>query len=152
MAIRSRVRAGICAGLVFLLTGCNDVDKQKRLAVGASQVFQALYNSGSCRQIYDNASRYFQAHETPSRWMRDCTDLQARFGALSEFEPASNNNWPFGRVGIVWVRGPAKFVHAAADVRLDWDLSQERPALFNVLIESGGVQTSIPGFTGEIRN
>jgi hypothetical protein len=138
--------------LVNILTGCNDISKQKSLAVSAAKRFQTLYNTGSCQQLYDDASHYFQSHETRPRWLRDCAELRTRFGPWSEFTPASNNNWPFGEVGIVWVRGSAQFLNGRAEVRLDWDLTNDRPALFNFLIEAGGEQTSIPGFTGEIRN
>lgn len=55
-------------------------------------------------------------------------------------------------VGIVWIRGPAQFETGTAQVRLDWDLANGHAALFSVLIESGGGQISVPGFTGEIRN
>ncbi len=147
-----RQRIAICVSLVGTLTGCNDVTQQKAAAVEAARHFRAQYNSGACEEIYDAASAYFQRHETRSRWLRDCTDLRARFGDLSEFTPATNNAWPLGQVGIVWVRGPAKFSYGSAEVRLDWDLSKQSPALFNVLILSGGEQTSIPGFTGEVRN
>ena len=36
-------------------------------------------------------------------------------------------------------------------MRLDWDLTSDRAALSNLLIETAGEQVSIPGFTGEIR-
>jgi hypothetical protein len=156
---RYRIKSGTCIATLFavftlvnILTGCNDTSKQKSLAAAAAKRFQALYNSDSCQQLYDDASHYFQAHETRPRWLQDCAGLRTRFGSWSEFTPASTVTWPFGQVGIVWVRGPAKFLNATADVRLDWDLTNDRPALFNVLIEAGGEQTSIPGFTGEIRN
>jgi hypothetical protein len=113
---------------------------------------QALYNSGSCQQIYDDASQYFQSHETLPRWLQDCTELQRRFGAWSEYTPKSNVTWPIGPVGIVWVRGSAQFSNGPANVRLDWHLTNGRTALFDVLIETGGEQTAIPGFTGEIGN
>ena len=159
--VRSRylIKIGTCIApvltvftLINILTGCNDISKQKSLAVSAAKRFQTLYNTGSCQQLYDDASHYFQSHETRPRWLRDCAELRTRFGPWSEFTPASNNNWPFGEVGIVWVRGSAQFLNGRAEVRLDWDLTNDRPALFNFLIEAGGEQTSIPGFTGEIRN
>jgi hypothetical protein len=77
--------------------------------------------------------------------------LRTRFGPWSEFTPATNNAYPFGTVGNVWVRGPAHFLNGEADVRLDWDLTNDHPALCNLLIEAAGEQVSIPGFTGEIR-
>ena len=138
--------------LIGILIACNDTRNQKSLAAAAAKQFQALYNTGSCQQLYDNASHYFQAHETRPRWLHDCMELRTRFGPWSKFTPASTVTWPFGRVGIVWVRGPAEFVNGTVDVRLDWDLTNGRPALNNLLIEAGGEQTSIPGFTGEIRN
>jgi hypothetical protein len=138
--------------LVSLLTGCNDISKQKSLTVSAAERFQKLYNTDSCQQLYDEASHYFQSHETRPRWLRDCAELRTRFGPWSEFTPTSNNNWPFGKVGIVWVQGSAQFLNGTAEVRLDWDLTNDHPALSNFLIEAGGEQTSIPGFTGEIRN
>ncbi len=138
--------------LFTLATGCNDTGAQKALAVAAATGFQALYNSGSCQQLYDDASHYFQSHETRPRWLRDCAELRGRFGTWSKFTPAFNNSWPIGRVGIVWVRGAAQFSNGPAEVRLDWDLTSGRAVLFNILIEAGGQQISVPGFTGEIRN
>jgi hypothetical protein len=134
------------------LTGCNDTTKQKTMAEAAAKRFQTLYNSGSCQQLYDEASHYFQTHETRVRWLRDCDQLRKRFGRWAEFNPASNNNWPIGQVGIVWVRGSAQFENGQAQVRLDWDLANDHAALFNVLIETGGEEVSVPGFTGDIRN
>ena len=103
-------------------------------------------------QIYAEASRYFQLHETDRRWLRDCAQLQMRFGRWTEFTSTESITWPVGRVGIVWVRGQAQFEKGSAEVRLDWDLSGDRPALNNLLIETGGEQTSIPGFTGDVRD
>jgi hypothetical protein len=122
------------------------------LAVAAAQQFQSLYNSGLCSQLYDEAGRYFQAHETRRRWLRDCDQLRKRFGFWSQFTPTSSAVWPVGQVGIVWVRGPARFESGPAEVRLDWDLTNDHAALFNVLIEAGGEQISVPGFTGELRD
>jgi hypothetical protein len=138
-------------GFVCILSACNDITKQKRLAVMGAERFQSLYNSGSCQQIYEQASHHFQMHETPVRWLRDCDHLRKRFGRWAEFRPNENNSWPFGDVGIVWVRGPAQFDNASGQVRLDWDLSNDHPALFNVLIVVGDEQISLPGFTGEVR-
>jgi hypothetical protein len=138
--------------LATFLTGCNDTAQQKSLAVAAAQHFQEIYNSGSCEQLYDDASPYFKTHETRPRWLRDCAELRERFGAWNKFTPASNVTWPIGPVGIVWVRGPAQFSNGPAEVRLDWDLTNHRAALFDVLVEAGGQQVAIPGFSGEIRN
>jgi hypothetical protein len=135
--------------LATSLTGCNDTTKQKTMAEAAAKRFQALYNSGSCQQLYDEASHYFHTHV---RWLRDCDQLRKRFGRWAEFNPASNNNWPIGQVGIVWVRGSAQFESGQAQVRLDWDLANDHAALFNVLIETGGEEVSVPGFTGDIRD
>ncbi len=149
---RSVARGSVLLTLAIILTGCNDTQKQRALAISASKDFQGLYNGGSCQQIYDGASRYFQAHETGSRWLRDCVEVQERFGSWFEFTPSSNNSWPIGRVGIVWVRGTARFENSVAEVRLDWDLANDHTALYNVLIEHGGEAISIPGFTGEVRH
>jgi hypothetical protein len=138
--------------LAIILTGCNDTQKQRTLTISASKRFQSLYNGSACQQIYDGASPYFQSHETRPRWLRDCAEVQKRFGSWLEFTPNSNNTWPIGRVGIVWIRGTARFENGAAEVRLDWDLANDHTALFNVLIEQGGEQISIPGFTGEVRD
>jgi hypothetical protein len=46
--------------LACILTGCNDISKQKSLASAAAQRFRALYNTDSCQQLYDDASHYFQ--------------------------------------------------------------------------------------------
>ena len=35
---------------------------------------------------------------------------------------------------------------------MDWNLTNGHAALFNVLIEAGGEQISVPGFTGEFRD
>lgn len=134
------------------LTACNDIGRQKSSAITAARRFQELYNDGSCGQIYDQASPYFQTHETRFRWLQDCTGLRTRLGLWSAFTPESNNNYLFGQIGIVWVRGTARFANGTADLRLDWDLANDRVALNNVLIDMGGEQTSIPGFTGAIRN
>jgi hypothetical protein len=150
--VRILAQVAVVLTLFTLATGCNDTGAQKALSVAAATRFQALYNSGSCQQIYDGASHYFQSHETRPRWLRDCAELRGRFGTWSEFTPASNNAWPIGRVGIVWVRGSAKFSNGPAEVRLDWELTNGRAVLFNVLVEAGGQQISVPGFTGEIRN
>lgn len=138
--------------LAITFAGCNDTQKQKSLAITASQRFQQLYNAGSCQQIYDDASAYFQRHETRTRWLKDCEEVRKRFGSWLAFTPGSNNSWLIGSVGIVWVRGAARFENGAAEVRLDWDLEKDHPALNNVLIESGGEQISIPGFSGEVRD
>jgi hypothetical protein len=148
-------RIALSAALLVMtiaLTGCNDVQKQRTMAVAASQRFLSLYNNDACQQVYDEASHYFQAHETRSRWLRDCDEIRNCFGSWSAFVPTSNNGWGIGRVGVVWVRGPARFTSSAADVRLDWDLTPAQAALSNILIDQAGGQTSIPGFTGEIRN
>src|SRR5579864_89617 len=70
--------------LATSLTGCNDTTKQKTMAEAAAKRFQALYNSGSCQQLYDEASHYFQTHETRVRWLRDCDQLRKRFGRWAE--------------------------------------------------------------------
>ena len=145
-------RGFVVVGLAAILTGCNDTSKQRSLAVAAAQHFQSLYNSGLCSQMYDDAGRYFQAHETRRRWLRDCDQLRKRFGFWSQFTPTSSAVWPVGQVGIVWVRGPARFESGPAEVRLDWNLTNGHAALFNVLIEAGGEQISVPGFTGEFRD
>jgi hypothetical protein len=137
--------------LAIILTGCNDTQKQRALTISASKDFQSLYNDGACQQIYDGASPYFQSHETGSRWLRDCAEVQERFGSWLEFTPSSNNSWPIGGVGIVWVRGTARFENSVAEVRLDWHLENDHAALSNILIEHGGEAISIPGFTGEVR-
>jgi hypothetical protein len=149
---RSIIRRWTLFALALTFAGCNDTQKQKSLAIAASQRFQQLYNAGACQQIYDDASAYFQRHETRSRWLKDCDEVRKRFGSWIAFTPGSNNSWPFGSVGIVWVRGAARFENGAAEVRLDWDLGNDRPALNNVLIQAGGEQISIPGFTGEVRD
>jgi len=61
-----------------MLSGCNDIAQQKHLAETAAQRFQSLYNGGSCEQLYDDASRYFQAHERRVRWLGDCDQLHKR--------------------------------------------------------------------------
>jgi hypothetical protein len=137
--------------LAIILTGCNDTSRQRSLAEAAAKRFQALYNSGSCQQLYDDASQYFQTHETRVRWLQDCDQLQRRLGRWAEFSPHESNSWPIGQIGIVWIRGPAQFMAGPAQVRLDWDLANDHAALFNILIETGGGQISVPGFTGEIR-
>jgi hypothetical protein len=76
-------RGFVVFALAAILTGCNDTGKQRSLAVAAAQRFQSLYNSGLCSQLYDDAGRYFQAHETRRRWLRDCDQLRMRFGLLS---------------------------------------------------------------------
>ena len=43
-------------------------------------------------------------------------------------------------------------LHAKFRTPLDWDLANDHAALFNVLIEAGGEQISVPGFTGEFRD
>jgi len=134
-----------------ILSGCNDIAQQKHLAETAAQRFQGLYNSGSCERLYDDGSRYFQAHETRVRWLGDCDQLHKRFGRWAEFKSNENNSWPFGKVGIVWVKGPAQFENGRANVRLDWDLSNDQPALFNILIVVDNEEISVPGFTGEVR-
>jgi len=138
--------------LAIASTGCNDIQKQKSRAMTASRHFQSLYNTGSCRQIYDDASAYFQSRETRPRWLKDCDEVRKRFGSWLEFTPTLNNAWPIGPIGIVWVRGSARFANGVAEVRLDWDLTHDRAALFNVLIEDGGEEVSIPGFTGAVRD
>ena len=141
----------IAVALTAMLIGCNDTHTQRMLATTASERFQSLYNTGSCEQIYDGASLYFRMHESRARWLRDCGELRSRLGSWIEFTPASNNSWPIGSVGIVWVRGPARFGKGTAEARLDWDVTNGRATLFNVLIERGSEQVSIPGFTGEVR-
>jgi hypothetical protein len=138
--------------LAIILIGCNDTGRQKSLAEAAAKRFQALYNSGSCQQLYDDASQYFQTHETRVRWLQDCDQLRKRLGRWAEFSPLENNSWPIGQVGIVWIQGPAQFETGSAQVRLDWDLANDHAALSNILIETAGGQISVPGFTGEIRN
>ncbi|MBZ5626848.1 MAG: hypothetical protein LAQ69_50460 [Acidobacteriia bacterium] len=138
--------------LATALIGCNDTTKQRNLATTAARRFQTLYNSGSCEQLYTDASQYFRSHETSVRWSRDCVQLRTRFGRWSHFKPESNNSWPIGGVGIVWVRGPAQFENGEAEVRLDWDIANDHATLFNILIEAGGEQISVPGFTGEVRD
>lgn len=135
-----------------VISGCNNPMRHRTLAIDAAQRFQALYNSGSCQQLYDDASEHFRSYEARLRWSKDCGALRARFGRWTEFKPESNNAWPIGPVGIVWVRGLAQFENGAAQVRLDWDLATYRASLYNILIEAGGEQISIPGFTGEVRN
>jgi len=155
---RNLIKNGTCIfsvsttfALTCILTGCNDVSKQKSLASAAAQRFRTRYNTDSCELLYDDASHYFQSRETRPRWLRDCAELRTRFGPWSDFTLASSNSYLFGDVGIVWVRGSAHFLNGEADVRLDWDLTNDQPALSNLLIEAGGEQISIPGFTGEIR-
>ncbi len=133
------------------LTSCNDIGKQRRLAISGAQRFQELYNAGFCQELYDEAAPHFQAHEMPDRWSRDCADLRSRFGDLTKFTPEESVNWPVGNVGIVWVRGPARFVKGPAEIRLDWDLKDDRPTLFDVLVKAGSDEIAIPGFTGEVR-
>jgi hypothetical protein len=140
------------SALAIILIGCNDTRRQRSLAVAAAKQFQALYNSGSCQQLYDDASQYFQTHETRGRWLQDCDQLRKRLGRWAEFSPHENNEWPLGQVGIVWIRGPAQFDAGPAQVRLDWDVANDHAAIFNILIETGSGQISVPGFTGEIRN
>ena len=45
------------------------------------------------------------------------------------------------------MKGPAQFENGPADVRLDWDLSNDQAALFNMLIIVGNEEISVPGFT-----
>ena len=123
------IRVGRLRTGMYPPTGCNDISKQKTLASAAAQRFQTLYNTDSCEQLYEDASHYFQSHETRPRWLRDCAELRTRFGPWSEFTPATNNSYLFGAVGNVWVRGPAHFLNGEADVRLDWDLTTDHPAL-----------------------
>lgn len=139
-------------GLISILSGCNDIAKQKQRALTAAERFQSLYNTGACQQGYDDASHYCQAHETRVRWLRDCDQLRKRFGRWAEFKPTENNSWPFGDVGIVWVRGSAQFENASGQVRLDGDLANDQAALSNILIIVGDEQISVPGFAGAVRN
>ncbi len=133
-----------------VLTGCNNVLRQRDQAIHAAERFRALYNN-ACQEIYDSASRNFRRHEMPGRWLRDCVELHQRLGYWRQFTPKTSNGWPIGEVGIVWIRGPARFDLGPADVRLDWDLADGHAALYNLLIEPGGEQISIPGFSGEVR-
>jgi hypothetical protein len=144
----------IAAVLVVALTilpGCNDVSKQRPLALEGSRRWQVLYNQGDCEEIYQTASAYFQSHETRDRWQQDCQKLRSQLGALTTFESESHVTWPIGEVGIVWVRGPARFEKGSGEARFDWSLKADRPALNNILLNVAGEDVSIPGFTGEIR-
>jgi hypothetical protein len=94
--------------LACILTGCNDVSKQKRLASAAAQRFLALYNTDSCELLYDDASQYFQSRETcldGYETVRNCERVSVP-GAIS----------PPHRV---WVRGSAHFLNGEAEVRLE---------------------------------
>lgn len=148
---RNLIPVFLLLGLAASLVSCNNTTRQRSLAVASAKRFQELYSGGSCPELYDEASRYLQKHETRDRWLRDCDEIRRRFGRLTEFRPESNNAWPIGDVGIVWVKGSAQFEKGFAQLRLDWDLSNDRPALSNVLIEAEGEQISLPGFTGDIR-
>jgi hypothetical protein len=148
---RNLILALLLLGLAASLVSCNNTSRQRSLAVSAAKRFQELYSSGSCGELYDETSQYLQKHETRDRWLRDCDEIRTRFGRLTEFTPESNSAWPIGQVGIVWVKGSAQFEKGIAQVRLDWDLANDRAALYNVLIEAEGEQISLPGFTGEIR-
>jgi hypothetical protein len=145
----------LCGFIVVLawcaLTGCNDTNSQRRLAVSAAESFRVVYNEGSCQQLYDDSSLYFKSHETSGRWFRDCAELQSRFGRWTGFKTATGVTWPLGEVGIVWIKGPAQFEKGNAQVRLDWNLSSGKAVLTNLLIEVSGEQISIPGFTGTVR-
>lgn len=143
-----------CVVIVVLAsaaTGCNNVWKQKATAVRAAERLRELYNRNACEEIYKAAAPYFRRMETEARWARDCAELRARLGEWREFTPETNNAWPIGPVGIVWIRGSARFERNIADVRLDWDLAGREAASFNLLIPVGGEETSIPSFTGQPR-
>jgi hypothetical protein len=136
---------------VTILPGCNNVFEQRKLAMEGTRRWQVLYNQGACEEIYRTASAYFQSHETRDRWKQDCQQLRSRLGALTEFQSESDVSWPIGGVGIVWVRGPARFEKGSGVARFDWSLEEDRPALNNILLNMASGELSIPGFMGEVR-
>ena len=140
----------LCALCIGML-GCNDTQKQRDMAIDATRQLQQQYNDRTCKQIYEDASSYFHRHEPLEQWLADCQEMRRRFGEWRDFTPEMSNDYPFGRVGVVWVSGPARFDTGTVRMRVDWDLAQGRAALFNVQIEHNNERSSIPGFSGRVR-
>jgi hypothetical protein len=134
-----------------ILLGCNNIFEQRKLALEGTRRWQISYNQGACDEIYQRASAYFQSHETLARWQQDCSELRSRLGSLTEFQSESHVSWPIGQVGIVWVKGPARFEKGSGEARFDWSLKDNQPTLNNILLNVASREISIPGFTGEIR-
>ena len=69
--------------------------------------------------------------------MRQCDGLRKRLETWRGFDTESNNNWPVGEVGIVWVDGTASFDTGIYRMRMDWNLHNGRAQLFNLQVDTG---------------
>jgi hypothetical protein len=136
----------------LLTSGCNDTNKQRALAVAGATEFQAKYNNQDFAEIYDQAADYVHRQASRRWWIGRCSFVRAELGVLRDFQPTTNNAYPIGEVGTVWISGSAIFDSGPATLRLDWDVSNGSPKLSNVQIERAAPAPtiSIPGFTGEV--
>ena len=132
--------------------GCNNTKEQRALAVAGAAEFLVKYNDQAFTEMYDEADLYVHRKASRRWWMERCSSVRAELGALKDFKPMTNNDYPIGNVGIVWVSGPAISESGPATLRLDWEIRSGSPKLFNFQVERGaGTSTiSVPGYTAKV--
>ena len=133
-----------------LLAACNNVMQQRHSVIAGVSRVQAAWNRGACGSVYDDGDGYFRRNQAREHWLTQCAELRQRLGAWKSFDTANGAVWPIGRVGIVWVQGPAVFENGQHTVRADFNLDNGTARLFELQFELDGRPVQIPGWSGRL--
>jgi hypothetical protein len=137
--------------VVLSISGCNNVSRQRSMAIDGVKGLQRAFNNRDCGMIYDGGDVHFQTNQRREDWISKCDALRDRLGSWESFSAETNNSWPIGGIGVVWVQGPAMFASGRYSVRADWAVKGDQVELFNLQIEGGRERVDIPGFSGRFR-
>ncbi len=117
-------------------------EQQKILTAAAVDRLRAVFSSGACQSIYDEAGQHFRS-QTEVDWLYECNRLRANLGVWQRFDIHSTETYGAPE-RFIWVEGSAVFAKADPRLGLTWRMDKGSLQIESLCFEENGTWTEIP--------
>jgi len=110
--------------------------EQQILTAAAVDRLRAVFSSGACQSIYDEAGQHFHS-QTEVDWLYECDRLRENLGAWQGFDIQSTTTYGTPRQ-FVLVEGLAVFAKASRRFAVTWLMDGGGPQLDSLSLQDHG--------------
>jgi hypothetical protein len=121
-------------------------EQQKALTAAAVDRLRAIFSSGACQAIYDEAGQQFRS-QTEVDWLYECNRLRDNLGIWQRFAIHSTEVYGTPKRFIL-VEGSAVFAKTDRRLGLTWRMDKGSLQLESLSLEENGTWREIPALHG----